>query len=73
MKELNIIKAKEEEVAKLLDEQYQIKTFVKVEEDQIKVVVDSSEHDAKLANNIMRTVQEKFDKKMYITVQFKSK
>lgn len=73
MKELNIVKGKEEDISKDLEQKYQIKTFVKVEEDQIKVVVDSSEHDSKLANNIMRSVQEKFDKKMYITVQFKSK
>lgn len=73
MKELNIIKGKEEDISKVLEEQYQIKTFVKIENDQVKVVVDSTEHDTKLANNIMRSVQEKFDKKMYITVQFKSK
>ncbi len=73
MKELNIIKGKEESISKALEEKYQLKTFVKIEEDQVKVVVDSTEHDTKIANNIMRSVQENFDKKMYVTVQFKSK
>ena len=35
-------------------------------------VVDSKEHDMKLANSIMRTIQESYDKKMYISVKFNS-
>ena len=48
------------------------KTFIEITGDQIKVVVNSSEHNASLANNIMRTIQEEYDKKMYITVKFES-
>ncbi len=71
MKILNINKGEETKLeTKLLDEM-QLKTFVKIDGDQIKVVVDSKEHDTTVANNIMRSVQSNFDKKMYITVQFK--
>ena len=72
MKLLNLTKGKEEELENKLLEVYKIKTFIEINGDQIKVVVNSSEHNASLANNIMRTIQEEYDKKMYITVKFES-
>lgn len=71
MKKLNINKAKEKELETKISDTYNLKTFIKIDGDQIKVVVDSSEHDTTLANNIMRTIQEDYESKMYITVQFK--
>ncbi len=71
MKKLNINKAEETELETKINETYQLKTFIKIDGDQIKVVVDSSKHDTTLANNIMRTIQENYENKMYITVQFK--
>ena len=71
MKELNINKAKETELEKLVEEKLKIKAFIKIKEDQIKVIVDSSEHSTSLANSIMRLLQEEFNEKKYITVQFK--
>lgn len=72
MKKLNINKAEEKELETKINETYKLKTFIKIDGDQIKVVVDSTTHDTKLANNIMRTIQENYESKMYITVQFKS-
>lgn len=71
MKELNIHKSEEEKIEKQLNETFSIKTFVKIKDDQIKVVVDNDEHDTTLANKIMNLVQSNFEEKMYITVQFK--
>lgn len=71
MKTLNINKGEETKLEKKLLDEMQLKTFVKINGDQIKVVVDQKEHDTTVANNIMRSVQSNFDKKMYITVQFK--
>ena len=72
LKLLNLSKGKEEELENKILETYKIKSFIEVEGDQIKVVVNSSEHNATLANNIMRTIQSEYDKKMYITVKFES-
>ena len=47
--------------------------FVKIENKEITVVVDNDKHDTTLANNIMRSVQENFKEKRYITVQFKQR
>ena len=71
MKILNINKGEETKLEKKLLDEMQLKTFIKIDGDQIKVVVDSKEHDTTVANNIMRSIQSGFDKKMYITVQFK--
>ena len=50
---------------------YKFPSFVKISGDEITVVIDNDKHDTTLANNIMRSIQEEFDKKVYITVQFK--
>ncbi len=71
MKELNINKAEEKELEKKIEETYKLKTFIKRDGDKIKVVVNSDKHDTQLANNIMRSIQENYENKMYITVQFK--
>ena len=71
MKELNINKAEEKELEKKIEETYKLKTFIKRDGDKIKVVVNSDKHNTQLANNIMRSIQENYENKMYITVQFK--
>lgn len=72
LKLLNLTKGKEGELEDEILSTYKIKSFIEISGDKIKVVVNSSEHNATLANNIMRTVQEEYDKKMYITVKFES-
>ena len=72
MKDLNTNKNKEEELESLIESTYKLKYFIKIKNNQVKVVISGSEHDTTLANNIMNTVQEKFDTKMYVTVQFSS-
>lgn len=62
----------EESIEKKIKSTYKCETFAKIEDSSIKVVVDKCENSKSLANNIMRTVQEEFDKKMYISVQFQS-
>lgn len=71
MKDLNINKSEEENIEKLLKEEFNLDSFVKIKSDQVKVVIASSNHDTTLANKIMRFIQEKFEKQMYITIEFK--
>ncbi len=70
MKALNMSKSEEEKLEKLIKEKYNLESFVKKDGDQIRVIVASDKHDTTLANNIMRTVQENYDSKMYISVKF---
>lgn len=71
MKELNINKSKETDLEKLVEEQLKIKAFIKIKQDQVKVIVDSNKHDTALANSIMKLIQGEFEEKKYVTVQFK--
>ncbi len=70
LKLLNLNVSKETLLEEKLETDYGIKSYIEVNKDNVKVVINSKEHDAKLANNIMRSVQEEFDSKMYITVEF---
>ena len=65
-----IIKGKEEEISSKIKEQYNLENFVKIKDDQVRVVIIKNEHDSKLANDIMNLVQKNFDSKMYISIKF---
>ena len=71
LKTLNQISSKEELLEEKVKNAHNLDSFVKIEGDQIRVVVNSEEHTTTLANDIMRTIQNNFDTKQYIVVQFK--
>ena len=72
LKLLDVIKGREEELEAIIREKYKLNSFIKIDNNQIRVVVASDKHTTELANNIMRSIQEKFDDKMYISVKFQS-
>ena len=71
LKLLNQVSSKEELLEEKIKNTLDLDSFIKIDGDQIRVVVDSDEHSNTLANNIMRTIQESFDTKQYISIQFK--
>ena len=71
LKILNQISSQEELIEEKIKNKMDLDSFVKIDGDQIRVVIDSEEHTSALANNIMRMVQDNFDTKQYISVQFK--
>jgi stage III sporulation protein AH len=72
LKLLNMTKGKEQELEEKILTEFKVKSFVEINSDQIKIVINSKEHNATLANNIMRSVQSQYKEKMYITVKFES-
>ena len=70
LKLLNQLKGKEEKLEDLIKSTYNLGSFIKIDNDQIRVVVESTDTSASLAKNIMRTIQNQFDDKMYISVKF---
>lgn len=70
MKALNMSKSEEEKLEKIIKDKYSLEAFIKKDGDQIRVIVASDNHDTTLANNIMRTIQENYTDKMYISVKF---
>ena len=70
LKNLNLNKGREDKLEEKLKNKYNLESFVKIENDQIRVVVGGKDHSVNLANNIMRSIQEEFENKMYISVKF---
>ena len=71
LKTLNQISSKEELLEEKIKTTHNLDSFIKIDDDQIRVVIDSDEHSNTIANNIMKTVQSNFDTKQYISIQFK--
>ena len=72
IKLLDVLKGREEKLEKMIKETYKMNSFVKIDSDQVRVVIASEKHDTELANNIMRSIQENFENKVYISVKFQS-
>lgn len=72
IKTINTNSGMEETIEKKINTEYNCETFAKIEDTSVKIVVDKCENSKTLANNIMRLVQEQFDNKMYISVQFET-
>lgn len=73
LKGLNSTKGKEQLIEKKIKENFKLDAFVKIDDNnQVRIVIANKDHDVELANNIMRSVQEEFDTKMYISVKFQS-
>ena len=70
MQALNQNRGTEETIEKKIEDEFKLKSFVKIDNSDISVVIDSTEHDKTLANKIMRLVQENFDTSMNISVKF---
>lgn len=70
IKNLNDIRGQEEKLESQIKETYKLSSFIKIEGNQISVTINSNEHDEKLANNIMRTIQSNYKDSKYITIKF---
>ncbi|CCY88507.1 stage III sporulation protein AH [Mycoplasma sp. CAG:956] len=67
---LNENKGLEENIESKLKEKFEYDSFVKINKDQINIVISSTKHDKLIANNIIKEVQSMFDTKKYITIKF---
>ena len=70
LKVLNKNSSKEETLENKIKENCSCETFVKIDGDNVRVVLDSEDASTSSANNIMRLVQGEFEDKMYISVKF---
>ena len=71
LKILNQISSEEELLEEKVKNAHDVDCFVKIDDDQIRVVVDSDNSTNTFANAIMRTIQDNYKGKKYISVQFK--
>ena len=67
---LNLAKGKETYLEEKIKNNYKINSYVEINADNIKVTVSSTEHNKKIANDIMRSIQEEFEDKKNIIIKF---
>lgn len=70
LKLINKNSSKEETLEVKIKELCNCENFVKIDGDNVRVVLDSSDSSTNSANEIMRLVQKEFDDKMYISVKY---
>ena len=71
IKTLNENKTKEKDIETKIEQTHNLKSFVKIEDNNVKVTINSDKHNTELANKIMRTVNEILNNDMTVTVEFK--
>lgn len=70
IKKLNTNRGEEEKLEKEIEEKFNLKSFVKINDSKINITVKSNEHTDELANKIMRSIQENYNTKKNITIKF---
>lgn len=70
IKNLNNNRSEEEKLETKIKEEFNLNSFIKIDEDQIKVTIESNEHNNELANKIMRSIQSNYSVNKYISVKF---
>ena len=68
--EISTNKGNEQNIENLISKEFQLDSFVKINSNNVTIVIDSQNHDYQLANNIIRRVNETFKDNKYVTVKF---
>ena len=71
IKVINKLEAMEENITKIIKNEYNLDSFVKVKDDIIEVTINSKQHDKTLAAKIMTSIEKKYND-MYISISFKA-
>ena len=70
LKYLNEVQGKEEKIEEQIKKETKLDCFIQIDNNNISAVCVSKEHDATLANDIMRLIQKNYENKKNITVKF---
>jgi len=70
LKELNSTKSLEEALENQIKKDFKKDAFVKIDNKNIKCIINSKTKSYKLANDIITSIQNKFDEPKYITITF---
>ena len=70
LQSINNNRGKEENIEKIIKENFSLNSFVKIDKDKIMITINSNDHNVKLANDIISKVQSLYKERMYISVKF---
>lgn len=68
---LNSKKGKTEEIEKMIQKEYNFNSCVVVDNEKISITIDEANPGKDVASKIIASVQNLYDKEMYITIKFK--
>lgn len=68
--ELSTNKGDEENIENIIKKEFNLDSFVKINANNVTIVIDSKEHNYDLANKIIRKVKENANGDKYVTVKF---
>lgn len=71
LKLIEDIKKTEIKLEEKIKNEYNLDSFITINNNQIKVIINTKNHNYELANNIIRSIQEEYKDKMFISVKFK--
>lgn len=63
-------KSLEEKLEKIIKDEFKYDSFIKINSNNVTVVIESDKNDYKLANDIIRRLNKEFKDNKYITVKF---
>ena len=70
LKQVNYNKGREEDLETIIKEEFNYDSYIKINNNEINIVINNKEHNKEIANNIIRRIQKEFNDKKYITVKF---
>ena len=70
LRTISEVEQEEEELKNKIKEIYKLDSFVKIDNNDVDVVVIKKEHDISLANKIMKTISGEFKDKVSVSIKF---
>ena len=70
IKYITNLNTKEKALEEKIKKEFNINFFIKIDNNNIKIVAIKKDHDVTIANNIMKSIQAEFENKMSISIQF---
>lgn len=70
LRKLSEVEQKEDELKSKIKEMYKLDSFVKIDNNDVNIVIIKKEHDISLANKIMKTISGEFEDKVSVSIKF---
>lgn len=70
LRKISEVEQKEDELKNKIKETYKLDSFVKIDNNDVDIVIIKKEHDISLANKIMKTISGEFEDKVSVSIKF---
>src|SRR5574344_639511 len=63
LKNINATRGKEEDLENMLKKEFNYDAYIKIDKDQVSIVINATDHNKEIANNVIKRVQSEFSAK----------